>query len=80
MSIESQFTFADLRRIRKVFSVLKNLAEHDNFFAEAVEQFVSATGSEKIEMCNYLLDIYNSAEGCDFMTLEEAVMLSAYPA
>ena len=80
MTIASRFTFADQRRIGKVLNVMKSLAEHDDFFETAVEQFNSTTGEEKLDMCNYLLDIYNSTRECDFMTLEEAVMLSAYPA
>jgi hypothetical protein len=74
------FSYADIRRIDKVFSIMKNLAKEDDFFASAVEEFESASSSEKVDMCNYLLSIYNRTADCDIMTLEQAVILSAYPA
>jgi hypothetical protein len=46
----------------------------------AVDQFGSADRNEKIDMCKYMLDIFNSVKDCDFMSLEEAIVLSAYPA
>ena len=78
--ISAVFTFADQRRIGKVFAIIKNLAKEDDWWQMAVDQFVSADRNEKIDMCKYMLDIFNSVKDCDFMSLEEAVMLSAYPA
>ena len=56
--MKSHFPFADCRRIEKVLNVMRNLAEKDNFFAIAVEEFDSAVGAEKINMAEYLLKIY----------------------
>lgn len=76
--MKSHFTFADCRRIEKVLNVMRNLAEKDNFFAVAVEEFNSAVGAEKINMAEYLLKIYNDAKDSGIMSLEQAVILSAY--
>ena len=73
------FTFADQRRIIKVFTIIEDLAKNNDWWQMAVDQFVSADRNEKIYMCKYMLEIYNSAKDCDFMTLEQAVILSAYP-
>ena len=78
--ISAVFTFADQRRIRKVFAIIKNLAEDDDWWKITVDQYISADRNEKVDMCKYMLDIFNSVNGCDFMTLEEAVILSAYTA
>jgi hypothetical protein len=78
--ISAVFTFADQRRIGKVFAIIKNLARNDDWWQMAVDQFYDADRNEKIDMCKYMLDIFNSVKDCDFMTLEEAVMFSAYPA
>lgn len=74
------FTFAEVRRIRKVLCIMKVLAENDDFFATALEEFESADTQEKIPMCNYLLKIFNDARESECMSLEQAVVLSAYPA
>ena len=79
MNLGNHFTFADNRRIGKVLSVMKDIAKSDPFFAVAVEQFEAATGSEKIRMGNYLLKIFNSTSS-GTLSLEQAVILSAYPA
>ena len=76
----AHFTYADIRRITKVLNIMKALAESDDFFSIAVAEFEAATGTEKINMCNQLLEIFNHTKDCDFMTLEQAVILSAYPA
>lgn len=76
--MKSHFTFADCRRIEKVLNVMRNLAEKDNFFAIAVEEFDSAVGAEKINMAEYLLKIYNDAKDSGIISLEQAVILSAY--
>lgn len=74
----SHFTFADARRIGKVLNVMENLAEKDNFFADALEQFETAVVIKKIDMCKYLLEIFNSVKDSNVMSLEQAVILSAY--
>ena len=76
--MKSHFTFADNKRIEKVLDVMRNLAEKDNFFAVAVEEFDSAVGMEKINMAEYLLKIYNDAKDSGIISLEQAVILSAY--
>ena len=78
-NISAVFTFADQRRISKVFAIIENLAKDDDWWQMAVNQFASADRNEKIDMCKYMLDIFNSVKDCDFMSLEEAVVLSAYP-
>ena len=78
--ISSVFSFGDQRRIGKVFAIIKKLAEDDDWWQMAVDEFISADRNEKIDMCKYMLDIFNSVKDCDSMSLEEAVMLSAYPA
>lgn len=74
------FTFADLRRMGKVLFIIENLGKSDDWWKMTFDQFVSADRDSKISMCNTMLDIYNCARKCDFMTLEDAVILSAYPA
>lgn len=76
--MKCHFTFADCRRIEKVLDVMKSLSEKDDFFAIAVEEFNSAVGAEKINMAEYLLKIYNDAKDSGIMSLEQAVILSAY--
>ena len=78
--ISSVFTFADQRRIGKVFAIIQNLAKTDDWWKIAVEQFALANRNDKIEMCKHMLGIFNSVKDCEFMTLEEAVVLSAYDA
>ena len=76
--MKSHFTFADCRRIEKVLNVMRDLSEKDKFFAIAVEEFDSAVGEEKINMAEYLLKIYNDAKDSGIISLEQAVILSAY--
>lgn len=80
MNFDNHFTIGDKRRIRKVLSVMEELAQTDPFFSVAVKQFEAATGAEKIIMGNYLLKIFYAPTKCSGMTLEQAVILSAYPA
>lgn len=74
----SHFTFVDATKIIRVLNVMENLSKSDEFFANALQDFQFATASEKIKMCKYLLWIFNSVKNNDAMTLEQAVILSAY--
>lgn len=76
--MKSHFTFADCRRIEKVLNVMRNLAEKDNFFAVAVEEFDSAVGTEKYNMAEHLLKIYNDAKESGIISTGQAVVLSSY--
>ena len=77
MYTRNKFLFKENRKIDKTLAVMKRLAEKDNYFAIAIEQFNSARGEEKYNMCKYLLEIFDSTQD-GVMNLETAVILSAY--
>lgn len=83
-TIDYHFTFADQRRMQKVMNVMDSIAKEETnlgeFFRTALDEFWNAPVPEKVEMCKYLLEIYNDTKECGCMTLEQAVILSAYPA
>lgn len=82
-TMNARFTFSEERRFQKVFQIMENLAVNENslgvYFKNALKEFEEATIQEKIRMCRYLLEIYNDTK-TDCITLEEAVIFSAYSA
>ena len=77
----ARFVFADIRKIDKVFAVMRKLAEDENdgFFADALAEYLAADIEEKAMMCKRLVEIFNEAKQ-DGMDLEMAVYLAAFPA
>lgn len=75
------FTTNERVKINKCLIVMEKLAENDGYFADALEEFNLATGKEQRAMGDYLLRIYSDwKENSCFSSLEQAIILSAYPA